>query len=262
MTAFRTYLPSDSEALSECARICGQTGEVSAENARYQEFLAISGQLLVCESESTILGFAGLVDRSGVAFLTDLFVHPDHQDRGLGRRLLHAVWDNASRRMTSASQDPRALALYSHCGATPRWKNLYLEFEGQPPSSNADIRTMPAKPGDCGWNFAMPNSHLVNLYTADGEIQSSAVVASDPQARTLQVLRAITPDPSTLPLLVEHLRGHVGPDGTVMMNLPDVHPALNQLVDARMVDADVWCADDAAADVIDPTRELPSPSFG
>jgi len=163
--------------------------------------------------------------------------------------------------MTSASQDPRALALYARFGATPRWKNLYLEIAGTTATSNGDIHVKPAEAGDCGWELPVPNSQRASLCSSNGEIAAAAVVVWDPSHRRLQMLRAISPEPSSLPVLVEHLRGLAGPNGVLGMNIPDVHPALQSLGESRIVDADMWCADDSAT-AIDPTRELPSPAFG
>jgi len=262
MAVVRTFVPSDSEALAACAVACGQTGEVSAESFTYHEFISMAGTFVVSESKARILGFAGRVDRAGAAFLTDLFVRPDEQDRGLGRQLLEAVWGGTGQRMTSASQDPRALSLYSHFGATPRWRNLYLEIDGCAAVPNERIVSSPATPGDCGWDFPVSKSESVALMSSNGEVEASAVIAVDPSTRTLQILRAVTPQSSSLPLLVDHLRGLVGPQGVVLMNIPEVHPALGALGEVRIVDADIWCADDSSASAIDPTRELPSPAFG
>ena len=217
---------------------------------------------MVSESNARILGFAGVVDRAGAAFLSDLFVTSAEQDRGLGRQMLETVWGGTSRRMTSASQDPRALALYARYGATPRWRNLYLECDGCAAAPNERIVSGVAKPGDCGWDFPVSNSELVTLMSPNGEVDAAAVVVLDPTKRTLRILRAVTPEPSSLSMLLKHLRGSAGPDGVVVMNLPDVHPALDTLGEVRIVDADIWCADDVASSAVDPTLELPSPAFG
>jgi GNAT superfamily N-acetyltransferase len=86
-----------------------------------------TGELLVAERAGEFIGFAGLTIRSGVAFLTDLFVRPDVQSGGVGRALLRAILPtDVAVTCTLASSDPRALALYIRAGKLPQWPNYWL----------------------------------------------------------------------------------------------------------------------------------------
>lgn len=86
-----------------------------------------SGDLLVAEREGQIVGYAGLVTRGNVAFLTDLFVHPGIQSEGVGQTLLqHLLPRDGHILATAASTDLRAPALYIRAGMRPQWPIFWL----------------------------------------------------------------------------------------------------------------------------------------
>ena len=109
-----------------------------------------TGQLLVAEDNGELLGYAGLTIRNRVAFLTDLFVRPDRQSRGVGGRLLSQILpDGSLTRCTLASSDPRALALYIRAGMQPRWQNFWLFSEAAALRLlPGDVHVVEAVPGD------------------------------------------------------------------------------------------------------------------
>jgi GNAT superfamily N-acetyltransferase len=76
------------------------------------------------EGEPT--GFGGVVTRSGVTRLADLFIDPDHQGHGYGKAILAEVLRGADVLTTSASADPRALPLYTRAGMRPLWPVHFL----------------------------------------------------------------------------------------------------------------------------------------
>ena len=267
MTLIRPYAPSDAAVVAAIAAAHGQTGAVSAANSQYVDFISDSGAFWLAQIDRAgVVGFAGVVDRREARYLTDLFVDPDSQSQGHGRALLETAWGDAPSRMTSSSQDPRALASYVRFGARPRWPHMYLEMDGLTTMPQIQIDASPWTMNDCGWNWSIPGASTVSVRDHDGEASASAVVVteSDNESTRLQVLRAVTPNPRGLVALVEHVRAMIGPRGRVQMTIPGPHPALPALLQAgaRIVDVDIWCATDDVADVIDPTRELPSPAFG
>ena len=86
-----------------------------------------TGTLWVAEDGGRIVAFAGAVTRAGMDFLADLFVRPQWQSAGLGRRLLQRVMPETQRvRSTPASCDFRALGLYVRAGMQPCWPNVWL----------------------------------------------------------------------------------------------------------------------------------------
>ena len=246
--------PADVASLLDVAATCEQTGVQSVTDEPYRAHLLASGRLLVSGEPGAVWGYAGLVERGGAAYLTDLFVHPDARDQGHGRALLAAMWDGRAERVTSSSQDPRALSGYARYGARPRWPLLYLSLPGR---SGGGLETRPYADGDAGW--PVRTAGLVTASVDDGACTAVVHRVGD----RMRVLRAVTPDPTALPTLVARLAGLVAPTGSVGVCVPGPHPALPAVLasGARIRDLDLWCATDGAVDVVDPTRELPSPAL-
>jgi hypothetical protein len=93
----------------------------------YLAHLLAHGTLLVATREGQVVGYAGRVDRDGIAFLTDLFVAPTQQSGAVGRTLLRRIFaDDPPARCTLSSSDFRTLALYTREGMAPRWPNVLL----------------------------------------------------------------------------------------------------------------------------------------
>jgi GNAT superfamily N-acetyltransferase len=76
------------------------------------------GAFVAVEGER-VIGFSTAVRRDSFWGLSMLFVDPEAQDRGVGRRLLEAALESATGaevRMIMTSSDPRALRRYSRAG--------------------------------------------------------------------------------------------------------------------------------------------------
>lgn len=88
-----------------------------------------TGTLLVAERMSAgqtgvVIGFAASITRGARWFLADLFVAPEHHSSGAGRMLLETLVDTDAPgpiRTTMATDDPRAISLYTRLGMAPRW---------------------------------------------------------------------------------------------------------------------------------------------
>jgi len=89
------------------------------------------GTLLVTDSPGSVSAYGGAIERGGIVYLTDLFVHPEQQSEGIGQSLLNSLFKGVepARRCTLASVDPRAIALYTRFGMAPVWPNMLLERE-------------------------------------------------------------------------------------------------------------------------------------
>ena len=88
------------------------------------EFMAAQdGSFFLCERQDELVGFARTVSFPGMDQLAELFVHPDHQRRGIGRGLLERCWPGpptAERaRMVVAMGEPADLTLYTGFGLMP-----------------------------------------------------------------------------------------------------------------------------------------------
>ncbi len=126
--------PADAASI---ARICLATGPfepASGAAAPYLDHLWATGQVMVAVWGRHVVGWGAvrqtpLDGGAAASMLTDLFVHPQAQGRGVGRTLLGALWPADTRarpRFTFSSRHPLALPLYARTGLQPRWPLLYL----------------------------------------------------------------------------------------------------------------------------------------
>jgi GNAT superfamily N-acetyltransferase len=78
---------------------------------------------LVAENGKGPVAFARVVNWGSMEQLTDLFVAPDHQGRGIGRELLERIWPGDPTpdvgRLVVATGAPRDLSLYTDFGVMP-----------------------------------------------------------------------------------------------------------------------------------------------
>lgn len=113
--------------LSAAADLANPTGAGQVESdvtLPLHEHELRTGRLVVAEGAGSggaaVVGFGATLTRTGVAYVADLFVRPEHQDRGVGRSLLAALLDDhRGPRFTLASSDPRARRLYAAFGMHP-----------------------------------------------------------------------------------------------------------------------------------------------
>ncbi|HEV8488159.1 MAG TPA: GNAT family N-acetyltransferase [Candidatus Limnocylindrales bacterium] len=106
----------------------------------YLGHLIRRGTSAVAEIDGVVVGFGATVDTGRSTHLADLFVLPTYHGRGLGGRLLTAVFGDRFPRTTFSSDDPRALPLYVRAGMTPVWPSLYISGDpGGLPDDPEDI---------------------------------------------------------------------------------------------------------------------------
>jgi GNAT superfamily N-acetyltransferase len=253
MAQVRPPVEGDLASIAAIAATVDESGVVSAAEPRYVEHLGRLGRFLVAvDGRDRIVAYGGSIERRGARFLTDLFVAPDHRGAGIGSALLRELWAGTAERVTSSSQDPRALASYARAGARPRWPLVYLHVPG---SAGPEAEVEPD--GDVtGWDYPHAGALVVRAGTA--------VAAVDREPEGVVVRRAVTPEPGELVELVRRTARMAGPGGRVRLAVPGPHPALPALLDlgAHVGDVDLWCATDGAAERWDPARELPHPGLG
>jgi GNAT superfamily N-acetyltransferase len=262
----------------------GQTGlSEQGPTPAYLAHLQAHGFLLVAERDDRLAGYAGLIDRGGVAYLTDLFVDPAYQSTTVGRRLLEWILPTEpATRCTLASTDHRALALYTRAGMAPRWPILLLEV---PVSrlreiSSARVEMLPAdlddpelhrrdhaasgrwRPLDLAF-MVRGERGQVFWFTTGGDIAGYGIIRFAatrpwrPGTVTIGPIGSATAEDARASVLaaVEWTRSRAA---VIEMAVPGPHPALKTLLAAgfRIASVETYCA--SVPDLIDPSRYLGS----
>jgi GNAT superfamily N-acetyltransferase len=242
-------------------------------------------RLVVGELDGRVAGVAGSIEFGGPErrFLTDLYVEPGLQSKGLGRRVLAAVLDGATERMTFSSSDLRALASYIRTGMRPWWPLLYLEADAgalEGAVSGGEARTgAEARPGDVAETARLSREWTGIDRTADFEFYGSLpdaegfVISLDGEDAAIGWARRELAEPGRW---LDHASIAPGADpvrtafailraasagGRIGAAVPGPHPAVPALLDAgvRIGDTDTFCATDR--DLLDPTSIFPSPGM-
>ena len=97
-----------------------------------------SGRSFVAEETGRVVGFTAAWVRRDVWFLSALFVLPERQGRGIGKRLLELAWGEAYRRRITITEalQPVSTATYARRGLIPT--TPILRFQGRPLRMAAD----------------------------------------------------------------------------------------------------------------------------
>ena len=208
-----------------------------------------TGSMTVASTEGRIIGFAGVRRVGQTTVLSDCFVDPEHQARGVGRGMLSRLLPSERPVMTLASQDPKARALYSRFGMIPQWDCHYVEGH---PARVENGRALVSETG----NYPVDESDLPHLRDdlrcrfVETGAANAAVAADEIQSSILQA----TGDP------VQELTAVLGwMAGTGLelakLQISDGHPLFPLLMDSgfTVTDTDTLMAGRGAA-VPDPTR--------
>ena len=86
-------------------------------------FAETANHFWVAEDQGEIIGFSRSMLRDGIRQLSELFVHPDKQAQGVGKRLLEAAFssDGAHNRVVIGTSDVRAVIRYLKSGVKFRF---------------------------------------------------------------------------------------------------------------------------------------------
>lgn len=151
---FRLAGEDDVPAIRRIALALGQAEEDSGSDAEYVQFLLATGTVMVAEtaSGSSVIAWGAAKRSRGRLMLTDLFVDPDHQARGVGAGLLRRLWPSGPRepaRFTFSSRHPAALPIYARAGLAPSWPLLYMSGDrrslaGPDGSAHLEVRQVDA----------------------------------------------------------------------------------------------------------------------
>ncbi|MEU8250710.1 GNAT family N-acetyltransferase [Nonomuraea sp. NPDC048916] len=218
------------------------------------------------------LGFGGTLRRGSMTHLGDLFVLSEHQSSGLGRALLATLLDGDGPRVTFASSDHRALALYVRHGLCPWTPLLYLTGPAASPAASLAAPVVePATPAEvasldarvCGgfreetlaWYADVPG---VTVHTTGHGYAFARRTADDV---LIGPAGGTTPEDGTAAVLGA-LAAIGAPSGRIAV--PGTNPVLPLLIGAgwRIQDMDTLMADDAARALLHPDRYVPHPDLG
>lgn len=104
----------------------------------------------IAEEEGRAIGYARTFQREGLRELTEFFVLPDAQARGVGRGLLERAFpaQGASRRLILATIDTRALTRYLRTGLRPQFVSFHFsrKAEAREVASDLPLEPMGAAP--------------------------------------------------------------------------------------------------------------------
>jgi GNAT superfamily N-acetyltransferase len=237
-------------------------------------------RVVVGELDGSVAGIAGAIEFGGpdTRFLSDLYVDPARQSRGLGTAMLHAVLEGADARMTFSSSDPRALSAYIRHGMRPRWPLLYLEIP--PGSMGPDERGVEVRPSDVAeaarlslaWT-GIDRSVDFDFYARLPDAAGFVVVIDGGDAAVGWARRELVPpegrwlDHASIAPGADPVRAAFGlllaaaADQRLGAAVSGLHPAIAPLLERgiRIGDKDTFCATDP--DLFDPERIFPSPGL-
>jgi GNAT superfamily N-acetyltransferase len=248
----------------------------------YLRHVLATGTLLVAETARGLAGYAGAVTRGEVAFLTDLFVDPGAHSGSIGQSLLRAILPSNKSLTTLASVDPRAIALYTRAGMSPRWPNMLLEIavERLKPRSPVDAESEEIapndgrllaldretsgrhRPEDLAYFVADEHGVALRFYRGAktlgfGIVRFGAGRLWHPEAVTIGPIGAV--DSQTAGPCVLAAMDYAAARGSYLeIAVPGPHPAFPPLLAAgfRLVYVETYCAADIR--LIDPERYIGS----
>ena len=236
-------------------------------------------RLIVGELDGVVAGLAGTIEVGGPSrrFLTDLYVDPARQSRGLGSAMLRAAFDGATERMTFSSGDPRALASYIRNGMRPWWPLLYLEADaGQLGSQDAGVVARAADVAEtAGSSTAWTGLDRTVDFAFYASLPDAAgfVIEIDGRPAAIGWARrelaapgrwldhaTIAPDADPVRAVFGVLRAAANGE-RLGAAVPGPNPAVAALLErgVRIGGTDTFCATDR--DQLDPVRILPSPGL-
>ena len=154
--------------------LAGSATEWWASGESLQRFLADrAAEWWVAEHDSHVVGYGRSIEREGLFELTELFVLPLTQSKGIGRSLLERAFPNRPGRVRSiiATTDERALHRYYGAGTAPRFPILTLNG---PPQRGDGGRALRARPLGTTLASELPvlrEIELATLESARGEAE-------------------------------------------------------------------------------------------
>ena len=275
----RTATPDDIPAIRSILAAHGNDGPVVTVDivGPYVAHLVGRHRAMVSESADGVVAFGAAVDAGVAVHLADLFVRPDLLGHGIGRPLLAAVFGEAARRTTFASDDPRALPLYVRAGMLPLCVSLYVEGASAAlPAATAGMHLAAADPNELaglelawtGVDRSIDHAFWASQAEADSFVvtdRGGPVAIAHARARQASAVRVIDrlvvrPGADPVAPTLAALR-RAGRGDAVMAVLMGPSPVLRALLDLgfQVTDRDQYMASEPG--LVDPARLLPNPGM-
>ncbi len=243
----------------------------------YVRHLIAHHRALVTWQGGRLVAFGSVVDAGIAVHLADLFVLPERLGEGIGRPLLAALFGDAPKRTTFASDDPRALPLYVRAGMAPLWASLYVEgVSTMIPALPATIELERADAArlaglELAWTgvdrsvdhaFWASQGDADSFVVADAGEPVAVVHARSRQATPVRILDRLLVRPGVDPVqpTLAALRG-AGRAGSVQACIQGPSPVLQRLLDLGFLirDRDQYMASEPG--LVDPARLVPHPGM-
>jgi GNAT superfamily N-acetyltransferase len=253
----RDATAADVPQIRAVSRAAGQPSSDSGADAGYVRHILEIGSAVVGEAGGRVVGWAAVTAPGGRSMLSDLFVHPDHQGRGVGSRLLAAVWPRGQHpaRFTFSSSHPAALTVYLRASLLPRWPLFYLAGPPLlPAGAGTEVVAVTAAEaaaaddqvtgGQRSADYAYWTSHL----DAEAFVITCAGAPAAVGARTAtRVIHLACRDDADPVAVVMASLAAPSPVGEIAICLPGPHPALPVLTDLgyRVVEHDIAMGSEA-----------------
>ena len=208
-----------------------------------------TGRMMAASTESGLAGFAGVRTVGETTVVSDCFVDPAYQARGVGTGLLSHLVPPESPVMTLASEDPKARSLYSRFGMAPKWECHYIE--GDPAGLSDGVA-----PAEETGSYPVADSDLAHLRAGLGctflaTPSGRAAIAADSVESSIVLEMADSGHSLTSAL------GWMARSGVRLakLHLSDLHPAFRPLMASgfTVTGVDMLMAA-PGAEVPDPTR--------
>ena len=242
----------------------------------YVRHLVTRHRTLLTEDDGIPVAFGAVVDAGLAVHLADLFVVPERLGQGLGRPLLAALFGDAPRRTTFASEDPRALPIYVRAGMTPLWPALHVEGDATALAMPPGLDVVAAPPEELAalelaWTGAdRGDDHRFWASQADADPflvvdRDGPVALAIGRGRQVSDIRVIDrmrvrPGADPVPSVIAALR-RTDRGTRVVASLFGPSLVLPALLAAgfHIVDRDQYMASDPG--LVDPARFLPNPGM-
>ncbi|MFY9531352.1 MAG: GNAT family N-acetyltransferase [Candidatus Acidiferrales bacterium] len=154
--------------------LLGSASEWWASSESLQRFLADrAAEWWVAEEDSRIVGYGRSIEREGLLELTEFFVLPAAQSRGLGRALLTNAFPSRRGHIRSiiATTDERALKRYYAAGTAPRFPILTLKGAPRSVEDSCGLTPSPLTTDNARGLRAVREIELATLESARGEAE-------------------------------------------------------------------------------------------